>query len=169
MAIPRRPYTQDKKIQQKLYEVIKLPPRPKPFDCTLYEYYDKPNLAGIPEVPHPVRSLYLFQVRWMFTTDIRRDSFYLHTGETDYFLWLVTEDPDGYGTAFFPAASVPIKDVSEYQAAVYLVIEFWIKEKGWLELEKFHSINVECGFSVPQIQAIAREVWSDDSEEESHN
>jgi hypothetical protein len=51
------------------------------------------------------------------------------------------------------------QEVTERQAAVYLLVEFWKEEARESDVEQFHWINEGAYLSVADLMSIAREVW----------
>ena len=49
--------------------------------------------------------------------------------------------------------------MSEQQAAVHLLIEFWKEEAEENSVDHFHWINEDGYLSVPEMATIARVVW----------
>jgi hypothetical protein len=60
---------------------------------------------------------------------------------------------------------MPVKGVSQEQAAVHLLLAFWEYETGYMSLDRYHWINWAGALSVSDIQSIANEVWSLDEDE----
>jgi len=49
--------------------------------------------------------------------------------------------------------------VSDYQAAIYLLLEFWREDAMDNGVDEFHWINEMDYLTVSDLAAIAREVW----------
>ena len=54
---------------------------------------------------------------------------------------------------------VPRRGVTQKQAAVYLLLEFWAFDAKEGSVDEFHWINEDGFLSIAEIMAIAREVW----------
>ena len=59
---------------------------------------------------------------------------------------------------------MPVKGVSQKQAAVHLILAFWEYERGYMSLDRYHWINCAEALSVSEIQSIANVVWSEDTD-----
>ena len=82
---PRIPMSPDELPQQRIHEVITLPPRPEPFDCHIgYSQFPKGSLPS----STPSNMTYLAQVEWAWSPMHNRlDAYYLHRGRTHWSLW----------------------------------------------------------------------------------
>ena len=56
---------------------------------------------------------------------------------------------------------VPHRGVTQKQAAVYLLLEFWAFDAKESDVDHYHWINEDAFLSVSEIAEIAREVWRD--------
>jgi hypothetical protein len=154
---PTIPMSPEALPQQRIHEVVGLPERPEPFDC----------LVGYGEVPKkiipksgPSSPLYLGQVEWAWSPmHIRLDAYYLHRGRTHWLLWSRYWDDNWGKWGWAAVACVAKKDVSERQAAVHLLVEFWKEEAEESSVDHYHWINEDGYLSVAELAAIAREVW----------
>ena len=54
---------------------------------------------------------------------------------------------------------VPRRGVTQKQAAVHLLIDFWMEDKEENDVDQFHWINEDGFLSISELSAIAREVW----------
>ena len=54
---------------------------------------------------------------------------------------------------------VPHRGVTQKQAAVYLLLEFWAFDAKESDVDHYHWINNSGCLSVEEIQALARGVW----------
>ena len=154
--------------RQRVYEVLTLPQRPGSFHCR----------AGHGEVPEeavpkkgPRAAIYLGQVEWAWgPMHNSLECYYLHRGRRYWVLWLRHFYEDWCRWEWHPIACVHHKGISEKQAAVYLLMAFCQNQLGEAECDKFHWINEEGYLSVAELEAIAREVWdSEEDEDESTN
>ena len=91
----------------------------------------------------------------------RIDAYYLHKGRTHWSLWSRYWDDNWDQWSDMAIGCVPRRGVSEHQAAVYLLLEFWRDEATDNSLDKFHWINEDDFLSIPDLAAIARIVWGE--------
>ena len=154
---PHIPMSPDELPQQRIHEVITLPPRPVPFDSTVgYGQFPKGSLPS--DVPCDMT--YLAQVEWAWSPmNNRIDAYYLHKGRTHWSLWSRYWDDNWNQWSDMAIACVHRRGVSEHQAAVYLLLEFWRDETTENSLDKFHWINETEYLEVGDLAAIVREVW----------
>ena len=89
----------------------------------------------------------------------RLDAYYLHRGRKNWILWTRYWDDNWGKWEWAATACVAKKGVSEQQAAVYLLAEFWKEEAEESDVDQFHWINEAGYLSVAELGAIAREVW----------
>ena len=154
---PSIPMSPDQLPQQRIHEVVALPDRPVPFDCRV-GYGAVP--ADILPKSGPRSRTYLAQVEWAWSPMHNRiDAYYLHRGRTHWVLWSRYYDDNWGRWEWAAAACVPRKGVTEQQAAVHLLIEFWKEEAAENYVDQFHWINKSKGLSVAELMAIARIVW----------
>jgi len=151
---PKIPMSPSELPQQRVHEVVDLPPRPEPFDCKA-GYRDYPS--GSAPRNQPRNPTYLCQVEWAWSPMHNRlDAYYLHRGSSHWSLW--SRYWDGKWE-WVTAACVHRRGVTEKQAAVYLLLEFLKHEVRESDLDQFHWINEGEYISVAELMAIAREVW----------
>ena len=154
---PKIPMSPEELPQQRIHEVAALPERPEPFDCHV----------GYGEVPEDVvpksgaRSpIYLAQTEWAWSPYHNRlDAYHLHRGRRHWILWNNYWDFNWSKWEWEPVGSVGRQEVTERQAAVYLLVEFWKEEARESDVEQFHWINEGAYLSVADLMSIAREVW----------
>ena len=89
----------------------------------------------------------------------RLDAYYLHRGRKHWILWSRNWDDNWGQWGWAAAACVVRRNVSEQQAAVHLLIEFWKEEAEENSVDHFHWINEDGYLSVPEMATIARVVW----------
>ena len=164
MKTPTVPLSLEEFPQQRLYSVQELPARPNPFEFSLLHYLERHSYTRIPQKPTK-KSVYLCQVEWAWGPyHDRIDAYYLHKGRTHWLMWVGDLNDEEWGNwhwRYLNAIAVPIKDVSEEQAAVYLLMEYWKSQVAEMDVDHYHLIDEQGFLSVPQIQAIGREVWPD--------
>ena len=154
---PKIPMLPSQLPQQRIHEVVDLPERPVPFDCLV-------GYGAVPDniIPKggPRSPTYLAQVEWAWSPMHNRlDAYYLHRGRSHWILWSRYWDDNWGKWEWAAAACVRKKGVSENEAAVHLLIEFWKEEAEENHVDHYHWIN-ESGFlSIAELAAIAREVW----------
>ena len=147
----------DELPQQRIHEVVTLPPKPEPFDCSVgYGQFPKGSLPS--SVPRNMT--YLAQVEWAWSPmNNRLDAYYLHKGRTHWSLWSRYWDDNWNQWSDMAIGCVPRRGVSGHQAAVYLLLEFWRGEATENSLDRFHWINETEQLDIGALAAIAREVW----------
>ena len=114
---PNIPMSSDELPQQRIHEVITLPPMPEPFDCAVgYCQFPKGSLpSGI-----PCNMACLAQVEWAWSPmNSRIDAYYLHKGRTHWSLWSSYWDDNWSQWSDMAIGCVPRRGVSQQQAAVY--------------------------------------------------
>lgn len=152
--------------QQRLYEVIAIPPLPEGYDIELMDYEHEHGLPGIPKKPTK-KSIALAQVEWSWSPmNARVDAYELHGGKEHWMLWCGGPDENVgmYITNWYSVACMPVKGVSQQQAAVHLLLAFWEYEAGAMSLDQYHWINRAGALSVSEIQSIANVVWSEETD-----
>lgn len=154
---PHIPMSPDELPQQRIHEVVTLPPKPEPFDCSVgYGQFPKGSLPS--SVPRNMT--YLAQVEWAWSPmNNRLDAYYLHKGRTHWSLWSRYWDDNWNQWSDMAIGCVPRREVSGHQAAVYLLLEFWRDEATENSLDRFHWINETEHLDIGDLAAIAREVW----------
>jgi hypothetical protein len=155
---PHIPMSPKELPQQRIHEVVKLPERPAPFDFAAGYSCNVPQKTiayGEPEM-----ATYLGQVEWAWDPmHCRLEAYYLQQDRDYWVLWArYWSDNDG-DWGWIIVACVATKGVSEEQAAVHLLIEFWKQETKESSLDHFHWINKAEYLSVAQLAAIGRAVW----------
>jgi len=172
MTAPNVPMGPNDFPQQRLYVIQQLPARPESLELTHLDYEADHFFDGIPKVPTQ-KSIYLCQVEWAWSPmHSRLDCYFIHKGKSHWLFWFghfVDEDPHNWHWEYYPAIATPHTGVSQAQAAVYLLSEFWRSQLSWFELEQFHWINGQGFLSVSHTQAIADLVWQEEEEEEEEN
>ena len=154
---PKIPMSPEELPQQRIREVINLPERPDEFDCVVGQRtYPK---GALPQRPSP-DSRYLCQVEWAWSPMHNRlHAYYLHRGRTHWSLWCKYWDDNWMKWELASIGCVPRKGVEERQAAVYLLLEYWVDDAKECGVDEFHWINEDGFLSVADLAAIAREVW----------
>lgn len=143
--------------QQRIHEVVELPERPKPFRSKvgLWNYPSK----RVPK-DRPRKPIYLCQVEWAWTPmNNRIAAYHLHRGRTHWSLWWSYWDDNEWGWGWIAVGCVHRRGVSEKQAAVYLLHDYWLDSMEDEGLDHFHWINEEQYLSVAEVMAIAKGVW----------
>ena len=157
---PTIPMSPTQLPQQRVYEVVDLPKRPKSFDCRV-GYGCSPR-DGLPKTGLD-HAAYLCQVEWAWSPmHSRLDAYYLHRGRSEWSLWSKFWDDDWDRWEHIGIGTVGRRGVSQTQAGVYLLIAFWRQEITDSSLDQFHWINEAVELSVAQLGAMAREIWGDD-------
>ena len=156
---PKIPMSPEELPQQRIHEVVALPKRPEEFDFKVgYE------LVPYGELPKnaPTNSTYLCQVEWAWSpAHSRLDAYYLHRGRTHWSLWSKYWDDNWMKWEQITVGYVPRRGVDQKQAAVYLLLEFWVFDVKEVGVDQFHWINEDGYLSVADLSAIARCVWDE--------
>jgi hypothetical protein len=150
--------------QQKLYQVKSLPIMPDDYCVEIMNYEQEHSLAGIPKKPTK-KSIPLAQVEWSWSPmHSRVDSYELHKGKEHWLLWCGGPDDNActYISNWFAVSAMPVKGISQEQAAIHLLLAFWEYESGHMSLDHYHWINWAGALSVSDLQSIANEVWKQD-------
>ena len=154
---PKIPMSPTELPQQRIHEIVGLPERPEPFDCLVG--YGAVSGDIIPK-SGPRSPEYLAQVEWAWSPMHNRlDAYYLHSGRKHWLLWSRYWDDNWGKWEWTVVGCVGKKGVSERQAAVYLLVEFWKEEAEENGVDQFHWINEHGFLTVAELAAIAREVW----------
>ncbi len=155
---PRVPMLPEELPQQRLREVVELPPRPEGLEpcCTMdldvpKEYRPKGD---------PRRATFLAMVEWAWSPmHSRLDAYYLGQKGPLWLMWIRNADPyDDDGSGWWLYAWGRRRGVNPRQAAVYLLMEAWSYEARG-HLDAFHMIDDTGLLSVADLAAIAGEVW----------
>jgi hypothetical protein len=142
---------------QRIYEVVDLEPRPS-------EFKSKVGFEAVPSelLPKcgPRSAEYLGQVEWAWSPAHNRiDAYYLHRARRHWILWLRYWDDNWGKWDWEPVGCVDRKGVTERQAAIHLLLDFWKEQTDEEDLDQFHWINEEGNLTVSDMTAIARAVW----------
>ena len=109
---------------------------------------------------HRTGALYLCQVEWAWSPAHNRlDAYYLHRGLTHWVLWSKYWDDNWMKWEQVAVGCVPHRGVTQKQAAVYLLLEFWAFDAKESDVDHYHWINEGAYLSVADLMSIAREVW----------
>ena len=155
---PHIPMSPDELPQQRIHEVVELPERPEPFDCLVGYGCKAPQDGRF--YSEPRSPIYLGQVEWAWDPMHNRlDVYYLHRDREQWVLWVRYWDDIEGDWGWVPVACVANNGVSEEQAAVHLLIEFWKSGAEESSLDHFHWINETAYLSVAQLAAIGRAIW----------
>jgi hypothetical protein len=154
---PKIPMSPEELPQQRIHEVVGLPERPAEFDCEIG--YGVSTGHALPKNA-PTNSTYLCQVEWAWSPAHNRlDAYYLHRGRTHWSLWCKYFDNNMMCWEWIANGCVTRRGVTQKQAAVYLLLEFWSFDVKESYLDEFHWINEHGYLSIADLAAIAREVW----------
>jgi hypothetical protein len=98
----------------------------------------------------------------------RVDGYELHKGKAHWLLWCGGPDDNdcNHICHWYAVACMPLMDICEEDAAIYLLQAYWEAEAGNISLDRYHWINWAGALSVSQIQAIADSIWPLDDDEE---
>ena len=155
MKVPSIPMSPNELPQQRIVEVVDLPPCPERIEV----YMGMVCQRKMPRLPSR-QSKHLCQVEWAWSPmHSRISNYFIHKGRSYWILWESIFDDDR-GWYWHITASVPHKGCTEYQAAVHLLSASWHCELGDMDLDQFHWVNHHAFLSVADLAAIARTVWN---------
>lgn len=159
MRNPRIPMTPEERPEHGVYSPTGRPRRPEEFD--VHVDWDA---RGLPEQARlrgsPRSATYLFQAEWAWSPmNNRLSSFYLHRGRRYWSLFDRVFDEDQMGWQWEQRATVPFRQASERQAAFWLVVELLKFDRDECDVERWHWIGETATLDIPDIKAIAHEVW----------
>lgn len=160
MKPPNIPMVPGQLPQQRLNVVPTLPDRPAAFD-SIAGWQAVPDDI-LPKSKNPRNAAYLGQVEWAWSPAHERlDAYYIHRSRRFWILWILHFDDNWEKWEWLPVGSVPLRQATEKEAAVHLLIDFWKFAKDNGSLDHFHWIN-EGGFlSVEEWREVGRTVWPD--------
>jgi hypothetical protein len=147
--------------QQKIYEVLSMPPRPASAKFVA-GYLDFP--AGIvPKQGVPRSPTYLFGSEWSESPYHGSvDGWYLHARRNHWLLWQRSLNDNDYPWTWDwnLVGYCDRRGIDEHTAAMHLIFEFWKHRcvDGGYYRNLFEWINEEGFLSVAEIAAIGREV-----------
>jgi hypothetical protein len=142
--------------QQRIYEVVTLPPRPT--DLVITIAWEFPPHVG-PKQGVPRNPTFLIQTEWAQTRDHSGvNEFHLHARRHWWLLWTRWLDDVDFPWRWYwaPVAYCPRKGVSQAQAATYLLVEYF-RHEGIPPGDAAEWINEEGFLSVADLNAIKRE------------
>jgi hypothetical protein len=154
---PNIPMSPDELPQQRIHEVVGLPERPTEFNSRVG--YGVSPKGGLPKAGL-ANSIYLCQVEWAWSPAHNRlDAYYLHRGRSEWSLWSKYWDDNWMQWENIGVGCVPKRGVSQKQAAVHLLLDYWVFDARESDVDHFHWINEHGYLSIAELAAIAREVW----------
>lgn len=157
MKDPTIPMSPSQLPQQRIREVVGLPPRPESFDSIAGYGVVSP---GTPPRNMSTNAIYLCQVEWAWSPMHNRlDAYYLHRGRSDWTLWTRYWDDNWGEWEYTAVASVPRRGVELRVAAIHLLLDFWSYDRRESDVDRYHWINEEGILDVADIEAIADAVW----------
>jgi hypothetical protein len=155
---PKIPMLPTELPQQRIHEVVDLPERPDQFDNCEIDY-SALSSCNLPK-NGPSKSTYLCQVEWAWSPMHNRlDAYYLHRGLTHWVLWSKYWDDNWMKWEQVAIGCVPHRGVTQKQAAVYLLLEFWAFDAKESDVDHYHWINEDAFLSVSEVAEIARVIW----------
>ena len=97
----------------------------------------------------------------------RVDAYELHKGKDHWLMWCGGPDDNAstYISNWYAVACMPIKDISQEDAAKFLLLAYWETEYLDISLDRYHWINRADALSVSDIESVANAVWSLDEDE----
>ena len=155
---PQIPMSPDELPQQRIHEVVELPEQPVPFECAAGYGCKTPKKAFPVEGPKSPK--YLCQTEWAWDPmHCRIEGYYLQRERSHWVLWSRYWSDNEGDWGWIIVAWVAKKGVSEREAAVHLLLEFWKGEAEESSLDHFHWINEDAYLSVAELAAIGRAIW----------
>ena len=152
------PISADQLPQQRISEVISMPPRPKGL-ITYSEFIDY-----YPDYPvsTPRKTLFLGGVEWAWSPmHSRIDNYYLNAKPKYWVIWnhWLNDNETPWHWQWDIFAYAPKIKGDEKSIAMHMLKETWQMDKLHNYVDEFHWINSTGLFSVSDFAAIAREVW----------
>lgn len=157
----RAPMSPEQLPQQRLHAVVDLPARPPGF-IGQNAYIEPMPAAEAPKAP-PRNGEFLCNVEWAWSPAHGRvDAYYLNRRRRHWLLWIGSQDFNtcDWKWTWSLYGYAPRCRCDAVQAAVYLLHDAWRQEADQWQLDRCHWINEAGALSVPQISAIAREIWA---------
>jgi hypothetical protein len=147
--------------QQKIFEVKNFPKWPSGCGVMLLGSQVENIIPGVPNQPNE-DSIPLAQVDWSWSPmHARVDAYELHRGDEHWLLWCGGPE-DNSSTCisnWYAVTCMPLKDISQENAAKFMLLAYWESEFGNISLDRYHWINRADALSVADIESIANEVW----------
>lgn len=159
MRNPRIPMTPEQLPEQRIYVPEGRPRRPENFEAIVsWDAHDLPEAARLKGRPRS--ATYLFQAEWAWSPmNNRLSAFYLHRGRR---FWSVFEryfDDNWMRWEWQQRAVLPLAQATERQAAFWLMVELMKFDRNRSDVEEWHWIGETATLDIPDIKAIAHEVW----------
>jgi hypothetical protein len=94
----------------------------------------------------------------------RVDAYELHRGDEHWLLWCggPEDNASTYISNWYAVTCMRIGDISQEDAAKFLLLAYWDSEFGDMSLDRYHWINRADALSVADIKSIANEVWREE-------
>lgn len=145
--------------QQRVHEVITLPPRPSAFEGQCAFITPMPSTAAPKGSPR--NATHLCSTEWASGGETRADAYYLNPRKTHWLLWIGFQDENSWNWKWTWSlyGYAPRRRIDETQAAIYLLMDAWRQESANWGLKRFDWINEEGLLSVADISAVSRAVW----------
>jgi hypothetical protein len=155
--IPRVAMTPEQLPQQRIHEVVALPPEPANFDPVVCFGSDK---MGIFPKRRPTKMLYLGSAEWAWSPmNGRITAYHLHRGRTHWLLNLQNLDVDDPQFEWVVGAYATATCKDARQVAIHLMMALWQNEASDCHLDRFHWLNQSAFLTVSDWMAIGRAVW----------
>jgi hypothetical protein len=156
--LPPLPLTPAHLPQQRLVEVVAMPPRPASFDPVACLFWMPDDI--LPR-RRPRRMTCLGTVEWAWAPGASRiETYWLHRARRHWVVWIQDRDwlndPD---YRWQVAAYAPRRGVDPVAAAAHLVAARWEEERDDRSLDHFHMISSEGLLDVALWRAVGRAVW----------
>lgn len=146
--------------QQRLNEVVGLPPKPVGLDVSIER--ESPLAEHHPK-GSPRKLSLVCSVEWAWSPAHNRiDNYYLNPKPKHWLLWNNwLNDKEGWPWTWHwdVLAYAPRIEVDEFTLATHMLLETWKFLAAEEELDHYHWINNTGCLSVEDIEAVARKVW----------
>ena len=161
MRNPRIPTNFETLPQQRVVPVVSLPPRPAGF--TVKIHHRTPLPARYRPKATPPSAIYLCLLEWATSYwECRQAGYYLSTNRSrrHWLLWVWDWDDNWGQWSKWLCAYGPRRGVPWRTAAMHLLRAALADDKRRCGQERFDWISEDFCLDVPDILAVAREVWS---------
>jgi hypothetical protein len=145
--------------QQRLNEVVGLPPKPDGFDVSV-EYIE--SLGKQYPKGSPRKHTFVCSVEWAWSpANNRIDNYYLNPKPKHWLLWnnWVNDQVRPWTWHWDVLAYAPRIEADEFTLTTHMLLETWKYLAAHEFVDHYHWINNTGCLDVEDIQAIAREVW----------
>lgn len=144
-------------LERRPRDVLELVPRPEPFNSLIGKYGVRGNF--VPKRPSRSR-VFIGQVEWAWCPGFdRRDEYYLHRARRHWILWCRSFNELTGRWQWIAIACVERNKINQYEAAIYLLFDFWNAEYAEGNIEQMPCIGGVGFLSGDEVYLIAKNVW----------